>query len=207
MRLLIGGGGGHGRVAADAATAVGRWSEIAFLDDRYPQVVTSGAWPVVGRLDDLTRLFGQYVEFLAAVGDAQLRLDLLARARAAGFSLPVITHPRSAVSPHARLAPGVVVLAGGVVNAGAELAAGCIVNSGATIDHDCHCTEGVHICPGAHLAGDVHVGARTWFGIGAVAKQGIRIGADVTVGAGAVCLRDVPDGVTVVGVPARELRR
>jgi acetyltransferase-like isoleucine patch superfamily enzyme len=87
------------------------------------------------------------------------------------------------------------------------LAAGCIVNSGATIDHDCQCAEGVHVCPGAHLAGDVRVGARTWFGIGAVAKQGIRIGADVTVGAGAVCLRDVRDGVTVVGVPAREMQR
>ena len=206
MRLLIGGGGGHGRVAADAATAAGRWSDIAFLDDRYPQVLASGVWPVVGRLDDLTRLFDQSIEFLAAVGDAHLRLDLLARARAAGFTLPVIEHPRSAVSPHARLAPGVVVFAGGVVNPGAELAAGCIVNSGATIDHDCQCAEGVHVCPGAHLAGDVSVGARTWFGIGAVAKQGIRIGADVTVGAGAVCLRDVRDGVTVIGVPAREMQ-
>jgi sugar O-acyltransferase (sialic acid O-acetyltransferase NeuD family) len=206
VKLLIGGAGGHGRVAADAASAAG-WSEIAFLDDRYPEVSNSGAWPVVGRLHDLGDMSGRYGEFLAALGDAHLRLSLLARARAAGFSLALIAHPKAAVSPHARLAPGVVVFAGGVVNAGADLAAGCIVNSGATIDHDCHCAEGVHICPGAHLAGDVSVGRRTWFGIGAVAKQGIRIGADVTVGAGAVCLRDIPDGVTVIGVPAKEMLR
>lgn len=206
MKLLIGGAGGHGRVAADAAIAAG-WADVAFLDDRYPEVCKSGVWPVVGRLPDLAVLSGQYVEFLAALGDARLRLDLLARARAAGFGLPIIAHPKSAVSPHARLAHGVVVFAGGIVNAGAELAAGCIVNSGASVDHDCHCAEGVHVCPGAHLAGDVYVGARTWIGIGAVAKQGIRIGADVIVGAGAVCLRDIPDGTTVFGVPAREVRR
>ena len=78
------------------------------------------------------------------------------------------------------------------------------MNTGATVDHDCRLAEGVHVCPGAHLAGNVSVGARTWFGLGALAKQGISIGADVTVGAGSVCLEDVRDGVTIFGVPARE---
>jgi serine acetyltransferase len=35
--------------------------------------------------------------------------------------------------------------------------------------------------------------------------QQIRIGADVTVGAGAAVVPDLPDGVTAVGVPARVL--
>ncbi|MCA0360278.1 MAG: acetyltransferase [Armatimonadetes bacterium] len=51
------------------------------------------------------------------------------------------------------------------------------------------------------------MGARTWLGIGAVAKQGIQIGADVVVGAGAVCVANIRDGVTVVGVPAREVNK
>jgi serine acetyltransferase len=33
--------------------------------------------------------------------------------------------------------------------------------------------------------------------------QQIRISADVTVGAGAAVVRDLPDGVTAVGLPAR----
>jgi acetyltransferase-like isoleucine patch superfamily enzyme len=97
------------------------------------------------------------------------------------------------------------VLAGAVINYGASIASGCIVNTAATVDHDCVLDAGVHVCPGAHLAGCVLIGARTWFGIGAVAKQSVRIGADVTVGAGAVVVGDVRDGVTVVGVPAREV--
>jgi len=47
------------------------------------------------------------------------------------------------------------------------------------------------------------VGARTWIGIGAAVRHGIRVGADVTVGAGAAVVDDLADGVTAVGVPAR----
>ena len=47
------------------------------------------------------------------------------------------------------------------------------------------------------------VGTRTAIGSGAVILGGITIGTDVTVGAGAVVTRDVSDGVTVAGVPAR----
>jgi UDP-2-acetamido-3-amino-2,3-dideoxy-glucuronate N-acetyltransferase len=40
-------------------------------------------------------------------------------------------------------------------------------------------------------------------GSGAVVMCGVTIGAGAMVGAGAVVTRDVPDGATVVGVPAR----
>jgi sugar O-acyltransferase (sialic acid O-acetyltransferase NeuD family) len=205
MRLLIAGAGGHGRVVADAAEiSAENWDQIAFVDDRYPELAVSGLWQVVGKLDDLSGLAGNFDACIAAVGSASLRLSLLDRSRSYGFNIPVIVHPQATVSRHARLEPGSVVVAGAVVNIGTDIGMGCIINTGATVDHDCRLGAGVHICPGAHLAGNVAVGARSWFGIGAIARQGIRIGADVTVGAGAVCLEDVRDGVVVVGAPARE---
>lgn len=203
MKLLIVGAGGHGRVVADIAASNPAWTEIAFLDDAVPASKQPGSWPVVGAFAQLASLAGRYEACVAALGDARLRLDHLSKAKAAGFRIPTLVHPSAVVSDKAQLAEGVVVCAAAVVNIGASLARGCIVNTGATVDHDCRLEEGVHVCPGAHLAGNVAIGARSWFGIGAVAKQGIHIGSDVTVGAGAVCLGDVADGVTVVGVPAR----
>ena len=64
----------------------------------------------------------------------------------------------------------------------------------------------MHMSPGANLAGEVTVGDCAWVGIGAVVKEGIRIGSDAVVGAGAAVVSDVDDGDVVGGVPARSLK-
>lgn len=51
------------------------------------------------------------------------------------------------------------------------------------------------------------VGRGASIGSGAVILCGVTIGARAMVGAGAVVTRDVPDGATVAGVPARVLAR
>lgn len=50
------------------------------------------------------------------------------------------------------------------------------------------------------------VGAGSWVGIGASVRQGVTIGRNVMVGAGAAVVSNIPDNVTVVGVPARVLQ-
>ena len=73
------------------------------------------------------------------------------------------------------------------------------------IDHDCVLADGVHVSPGAHLGGMVNVGKMAWIGIGASVKQCVKICENVIVGAGAAVVNDIASGLTVVGVPAREL--
>jgi sugar O-acyltransferase (sialic acid O-acetyltransferase NeuD family) len=203
--LLVLGAGGHGRVVADAAELAGTWRRIDFLDDRYPGERTTGPWNIVGRLDRLEELAGEYHAGVAAFGKADLRLREIDRIVRAGLEVAVVIHPTAVVSRHAQIQAGSVVFANAVVNVGASIGRGCIINTGATVDHDCKLEEGVHICPGVNLAGAVFVGARAWIGIGAAVKQNIAIGAGATLGAGAVCIRDVAPGETVVGVPARRL--
>ncbi len=207
MKLLIAGAGGHGRVVADAALATQAYSSLAFLDDRLSKPVTEEGWPIVGSLDRLEQLSADFGVFVAGLGDAAMRIDLLRRARKAGFRCASIVHPNATVSKHCSIGDGTVVIAGACINVGARIGEGCIINTGATVDHDCLLAEGVHICPGAHLAGNVEIGPRAWFGIGAVARQGIRIGANAVIGAGSVVIRDVPDNVTVAGNPAAELEQ
>jgi sugar O-acyltransferase (sialic acid O-acetyltransferase NeuD family) len=204
-RLLILGGGGHGKVVAEAAVGSGRWTDIAFLDGRFPTLSRVLEWPVIGSDTEARRFLPKYPEVAVAIGDNRLRLELVKSLESWGFKLPPIEHPTAWLSPSARLGNGTVLVGSAVVNASASLGRACIVNTSATVDHDCSLADGVHVSPGAHIGGNTIIGARTWVGIGAAVRHGVTIGSDVVVGAGAAVIKDVPDGAKVVGVPGELL--
>ena len=53
----------------------------------------------------------------------------------------------------------------------------------------------------------IALGDNVWLGTGTKVLDGVRIGRDVVVGAGAVVTEDLPDGAVAVGIPARVVRR
>jgi maltose O-acetyltransferase len=57
---------------------------------------------------------------------------------------------------------------------------------------------------GAEFGRPVSIGRNVWIGGGAIILPGLTIGDDAVVGAGAVVTRDVPQGATVLGNPARQ---
>jgi len=187
---MIVGAGGHGRVVADAAG-----TPYVFLDDERKHE------SVVGTLSDLSTVQEQGDFVIVAIGDNQTRLQALENIT----NVATVIHHSAVVSTLAAVNEGTVVLANAVVNTGATVGRGCIINTGATVDHDCILRDGVHIAPGAHLGGNVTVGELSWIGIGASVKHGITIGKNVIVAAGAVVVHDIGDGITVAGVPAKEL--
>ena len=56
---------------------------------------------------------------------------------------------------------------------------------------------------GLEIARAVEIGADVWVGGGAILLPGVTIGAGAIIGAGSVVVRDVAEGDTVVGNPAR----
>lgn len=201
--LLVIGAGGHGKVVADAAMEMGRWSRIGFVDDRYGDLQRVAGVQVVGSLAELRSLRNEWSAAVVALGDARRRLEIMNDVRQFKFELPVICHPSAVLSRLVTVGAGTVILSQVAINADTSIGAGCIVNTGATVDHDCQLDDGVHVCPGVSLAGNVRIGARSWIGIGSTVRQAISIGRDVLIGAGSVVVRDVPDAVTAYGVPAR----
>ena len=201
--LLILGAGGHGRVVADAAAAAG-WSPVAFLDDD-ASAAAGTRWEILGPLDSLPAKAKSYDGVIVAIADATRRDALLIDIDMAGLPIATIIAPSATVSPSASLAPGCMILAGAVVQIGAQLEVGCIVNTAASVDHDCTLGRCVHVAPGAHIAGTVAIGARAWIGLGATINEGLTLGPDSTVGASAAVTADVPEGTTVVGIPARSI--
>lgn len=185
--LAVFGAGGHGRVVADCAQALG-WSRIVFFDDAFSKGFQGTIWPCEGRGDELVERASHFDGVIIAIGNNGSRLAWHERLDRAGAHLVSLIHPAAWVSPGATMGAGTVIFAGGIVNIGASLGRSVIINTGATVDHDCILADGVHVSPGCHLSGNVRVGTCSWLGAGSVVREGIQIGADVTVGMGAAVI-------------------
>ncbi len=96
-----------------------------------------------------------------------------------------------------------MVCAGAVINPGTTLGNNVILNTGCTVDHHNQIGDHVHIAPGAHLGGEVAIEDGVLVGIGATVMPRCRVGAWSVVGAAALVHRDLPGGVTAIGVPAK----
>ncbi len=209
-RLLIWGGGGHGKVVADLARAAG--FIVAGFVDRDASKVGAAIEPMGARvlLDEvaflagLARTPGEHGAVALAIGDNAARVAAYRRLQGR-VECPRLVHPSAVISSTASVGCGSVVLPQVVVNTAATVGQAVILNSGSVVEHDCELDDGVHISPNATLAGGVRIGAESWIGAGATIIQGVRVGARCMVGAGAVVLRDVPDGTKVVGCPAKPI--
>jgi acetyltransferase-like isoleucine patch superfamily enzyme len=71
-------------------------------------------------------------------------------------------------------------------------------------------TSGHPVEPGERrrriVAAPIVIERNVWIGAGAMVLQGVTVGADSVVAAGAVVTRDVPPATLVAGVPARVIR-
>ncbi len=114
-------------------------------------------------------------------------------------------HPSAVVSGSVKMSDGIMIAANATINPLVQLGRGVICNTCSSIDHECIIGDYCHIAPNAVLCGNVIVGHHTFIGANAVIRQGIVIGNNVTIGAGTVVIKDVPDGATIIGNPARPL--
>lgn len=206
------GAGGHAKVVIEILRTMPGVGVVGLLDRNEALWHTKVLGvPVLGGDQLLPELQARGIRWaflgVGSVGDSSCRRQLYEMARSHGFKMVSAIHPRAIISPSARMGFGATVMAGAIVSVQAVLGENVIVNTASIIEHDCMIGSHVHIAPGAKLASSVRVGDGTHVGLGACVLQGRKIGRNVVVGAGAVVREDVPDEVTVVGVPARIIRR
>ncbi len=207
LRVVGVGAGGHAKVVMDILESLGGVDIVGLLDTNAERWNTDYfGVPVLGGDELLGSLrrqgVGHFFVGVGSVGDTSLRRLLYEKGVAAGLQPIAAIHPRAVVSRHASLGLGATVLAGAVINAGARIGDNVVVNTGALVEHDCTVEDHAYVSTGACLAGGVHVGAGAHIGNGASVRQCVRIGKGAVVATGAVVVKDVADGVTVMGVPA-----
>lgn len=79
---------------------------------------------------------------------------------------------------------------------------GCKIDGQCFIAHNCNLSKNVTLIAGSKLYGSVNVGAGAYIA-SAIVRNHIKIGENARVGMGSVVTRDIPNGVTVLGNPAK----
>ena len=206
--VIILGAGGHAKVLINALQLQSvELLGITDTDSSKEGQLLMGI-PMIGNDEEVMKFSAETVRLVNGLGSTYVsphRRQLFDRFRNRGYQFAHVVHPFAIPAEDLILSEGAQIMAGAVVQPGCRIGKNVIINTHSTVDHDCHIGDHAHISPGATLSGGVCVEANSHIGAGATVIQGIRIGHNCLVAAGSVVIRNVPDGVAVVGVPAREM--
>ena len=206
-KILLIGGGGHARVLIDLIRSLGKYEIVGILDPQLEKGSAVLGVSVLGGDRVLKGLYDQKAKNacigIGSVNSNEKRRSLYERVSEIGFRVPELIHPKSIVSNESKIAGGVQVMAGAIIQANTFIDQNTIINTGAVVDHDCIVGKHVHICPGAVISGGCIIGDGAFIGVGSMVIQGVKIGKGTLIAAGSVVLKNVPDGATVKGVPAK----
>ena len=210
--VVLFGGTGQAKVLRPIIEANG--SRVAAVFDDTPGLASPFAdAPIHRGYEGFQRWLGgrdpQSVGFAIAIGNphGRVRLRLHDRFVADGLLPVTLVHATAFIDEDVEIGEGAQIMAGAVICTEARIGRQVIVNTMASVDHECILEDGCEVAPGSTLCGIVRMNMGAWVCAGATVLPRVTIGADAIVGAGAVVHRDVPQGVTVVGVPARPIVR
>ncbi len=199
-KIAIIGAGGNARELADIIRALPDFEVVGYLADTRGQydgpVLGDFSWPAAHKIQ----------AFAMGIGNpkARLRIGQELAMRYPEIEWPPLVHPSAYLGSGVRLARGAVVCVRALATVSVEIGEFSQLNFGCMVGHEAIIGSGSLINPGANISGGVELGRSVMVGTGAQILQYIKVGDGAQIGAGAVVTKDVPPGVTVVGIPAAQ---
>ena len=210
MKVLgIYGASGHGREVLELAHIINKtnkqWDDFIFIDDGdVPEIVSECK---VFKYEEARRELSSSLEVVMGIGEPATREKLFKKLKNDGINTPSLIHPEVYIPQSTTIGKGVVIQYGCFVSCNVSIADYVYIQPQCNIGHDDILEEGCMIAGLGNIGGIVHIGKWTYIGLSVAIKQLINIGEYSIIGMGAVVLKDIEDGVTAVGNPARVIAR
>ncbi len=210
MKIIIVGAGGHAQVVTDILLSMQKYNSsiqpIGFVDDDLNLIGKKIlGLPVSNTIAHLSEISHDAV--VISIGNNRARKRLFESLHKNGERVITACHPQAIIGADVVIGEGCMICAGVVINTGSVVGENVILNTSCSIDHHNVIADHCHIAPGVHLGGEVAIGTGSIVGIGATVMPRCHIGEWSTIGAGACVIKSITAGLTVVGVPAKPLKR
>jgi sugar O-acyltransferase (sialic acid O-acetyltransferase NeuD family) len=207
MKIGIYGSGGLGKEVYELAGRINakhkRWDEIVFVDDVRDEGVFFGTRSV--KFERWLEEKGEW-ECVIGIGEPSSREKLCGKILQNEIKLATLIDPSALISPRAEISCGSIVCEFASIHADVSIGRNCLIQPYCVVGHDTrigdHSVFSTHCAPG----GSCIFGERVFAGMHSSIKEKVQIGDDVIIAMGASVFQNLPDGVTVVGNPARITR-
>lgn len=208
MILLIYGGGSLGREIYDLVCRNSpprlRWEKIYFIDD-FADEGTHYLGESI-HFDSLGKKFKNRfdeLEFVVAIGEPSDRKILYDKMKNAGIKPATLIDKTTVISPTVKIGAGSVIFEMSSLHSNSVVGENVLMYSFSAVTHDVKIGNHSVITSGAKIGGGVELGEKVFVGLGANLRDKIKIGDDAIIGMGAVVLKNVTGGSTVVGNPGK----
>lgn len=184
-------------------------TELVFIDDGdHPSLVNGHpchSWT------DFLAIPAASKQVAIAISDSRIRMRLADKCVQSGIGFVEIRAENVVEMDDVILGPGAILSPFVTLTSNIRIGSHFHANLYSYVEHDCIIGDYVTFAPGVRCNGNVLIEDHAYIGAGATLRQGkpgtpLRIGKGALVGMGAVVTKDVPDGATVVGIPARPLK-
>ena len=206
--LIIVGASGFGREVACLVKDINKikptWSLLGLVDDNLQGKTVEG-FPILGPVASLSELYPKPLVAIA-IADPSTRKRLVETITGYGLQFATLIHPSVSMSDYVRIGEGCIICRNTLFTTNIEIGNHCIINVNCSFGHDTVVNEFASIMSHTAVAGDVTIGSGCYFGLHCTVINKVKIGSWSTFGAGTVIVKDMPDYVTAVGVPARIIK-
>ena len=163
--------------------------------------------PILGSVDDL---FTQNIEkknFAVAIGNNNIRRNILEKIRLKGGNTPSLIHSSAEISSYTKIGKGVYIQPKSVIWTKVIIEDDCIISPLSLICHHSIMKKGSFLSNLSSIGANIIIEENVFIGMGSTIMSGItRIGANSIIGAGSVVIHDVLPNTIVTGNPARVLK-
>jgi len=177
---------------------------LGLIDDNKKKGSEINGYKILGDFEWIDKNINKNFKVICSVAEPETKRKLIERVRERDLEFINAVHPDTTISDFCDISnKGVIINAGVILAANVKLEPYTLVNFNSTVGHDVILRKYSSVMPGVNLAGFVELKEGAYIGMNSALIQSVSVGEYSTIGAGAVVVKDIPNNVTAVGIPAK----